>query len=149
MLVQWDRHDRLSTLSALTLAPRRRRLGLYWAGHPHNIRGPDVLRFLQALRRHLPRGFTLLWDRHRPHWATVVTTWLRRQRRIVIEWLPPYAPELNPVEHVWGHTKYADLANYAPADLAALDGAVLTSLARTRSQRSLLVSFFHAADLEL
>ena len=26
---------------------------------------------------------------------------------VALEWLPPYAPELNPVEQVWGHTKYA------------------------------------------
>jgi transposase len=149
ILRQWERHDRLSTISALSLAPRRRRFGLYWAQHHHNIRGPDILRFLQALQRHLPRGFTLIWDRHRPHWASLVATWLARQRRIVVQWLPPYAPDLNPVEHVWGHTKYADLANFAPADLAALDTAVLASLTRTRGQRALLAAFFRAAGLAL
>lgn len=33
----WDRRDRLSVLSALTLAPRRKRLGLYFDIHTHNI----------------------------------------------------------------------------------------------------------------
>lgn len=149
ILRQWERHDRLSTISALTRAPRRRRFRLSWARQPHNIRGPEVLRFLQALRRPLPHGFTLIWDRHRPHWATLVATWLARQRRIVVEWLPPYAPDLNPVEHVWGHTKYADLANFAPADLAALDGALLGALTHTRGRRALLASFFAAAGLAL
>ena len=149
ILRQWDRRDRLSAISALTVASRRRRFGLYWALYRHNIRSAEVLRFLQALRRHLPHGFTLIWDRHRPHWATCVATWLRKHRRIVVEWLPAYAPDLNPVEPVWSHTKYADLANFAPDDLAALEGAVVGSLTDTRGQRSLLAAFVHAADLEL
>lgn len=149
ILRQWDRRDRLSTISALTVAPRRRRFGLYWAQYAHNIRTAEVLRFLQALRRHVPRGFTLIWDRHRPHRATRVQTWLAPRRRIVVEWLPPYAPDLNPVEHVWGHTKYGDLANFTPDNLPALEHAVLTSLAHTRGQQHLLAAFFRAAGLEL
>jgi len=149
ILRQWDRRDRLSTISALTVAPRRRRFGLYWAPYRHNIRSPEVLRFLQGLHRHLPRGFTLIWDRHRPHWATQVQTWLANRRRIVVEWLPPYAPDLNPAEHVWGHTKYGALANFAPEDLTTLETAVSTSLARTRGEPALLAGFIRAAGLEL
>lgn len=149
VLRQWDRRDRRSAISALSVAPRHRRVGLYWALYCHNVRSAEVLRFLQALRRQLPRGFTLIWDRHRPHWATRGATWLAQYRRIVVEWLPAYAPALNPVEHVWSHTKYADLANFAPDDLAALEGAVVGSLAATRRQGSLLAAFVHAADLEL
>ncbi|MCI0407346.1 MAG: transposase [Acidobacteria bacterium] len=149
LLRQWDRRDRLSTISALTVAPRRRRFGLYWAPYRHNIRSPEVLRFLQALHRHIPHGFTLLWDRHRPHRATRVATWLARHRRIVVEWLPPYAPDLNPAEGIWGHTKYGDLANFTPANLDVLETAVVTSLGRTRRQRQLLAGFFRAAGLEL
>lgn len=149
ILRQWDRRDRLSAISALTLAPRRRRVGLYWALHRRNIRSVEVLRFLQALRRHRPRGFTLIWDRHGPHRAAGVARWLHRQRRIVVEWLPAYAPDLDPVEPIWSHTKHGDLANFAPDDLATLEDAVLHSLTATRRQRSLLIAFFHAAALEL
>lgn len=42
VLRQWDRRDRLSTISALTVAPRWRRFGLYWAQYPHNIRSTEV-----------------------------------------------------------------------------------------------------------
>jgi transposase len=149
ILRQWDRRDRLSAISALTLAPRRRRFGLYWALHRHNIRSLEVLRFLQALRRHVPHGFTLIWDRHRPHRATGVTRWLARHGRIVVEWLPAYAPDLNPVEPVWSHTKYADLANFAPDNLDTLEDAVFSSLADTRGQRALLAACVRAAGLEL
>jgi hypothetical protein len=53
------------------------------------------------------------------------------------------------VEHVWGHTKYGDLANFTPDNLPALEHAVLTSLAHTRGQRHVLAAFFRAAGLEL
>ena len=149
ILRQWDRRDRLSAISALTVAPRRRRFGLYWALHRDNIRSAEVLRFLQALRRHVPHGFTLIWDRHRPHRATCVTTWLATYPRIVVEWLPAYAPDLNPVEPVWSHTKYGDLANFAPDDLTTLESAVLGSLTDTRAERTLLAAFVRTAGLEL
>jgi len=149
ILRQWDRRDRLSAISALTVAPRRRRFGLYWALHRHNVRSAEVLGFLQQLRRHVPHGFTLIWDRHRPHRATRVTRWVAKHRRIVIEWLPAYAPDLNPVEAVWSHSKYGDLANFAPDDLPTLEGAVLGSLTDTRRERTLLAAFVRAAGLEL
>ena len=149
ILRQWDRRDRLSAISALTVAPRRRRFGLYWALHRDNIRSAEVLRFLQALRRHVPHGFTLIWDRHRPHRTTCVTTWLAKYPRIVVEWLPAYAPDLNPVEPVWSHTKYGDLANFAPDDLTTLESAVLGSLTDTRAEPTLLAAFVRTAGLEL
>jgi transposase len=65
-----------------------------------------------------------------------------------VEWLPPYAPDLNPVEHVWGHTKHGDLANFAPADIEVLQEAVLTSFVRKRGNQRLLRSFFRAAGLK-
>jgi transposase len=147
ILRQWDRRDRLSTISAITVAPRRRRFGLYWQQYSHNIRSEEVLRFLQHLRRHLPRGFTLIWDRGRPHRAKRVQVWLAHRQRTVVEWLPPYAPDLNPVEAVWSHTKYSDLANFTPDDLTILEHAVIASLLRTRGQGKLLSSFFRAAGL--
>jgi hypothetical protein len=50
---------------------------------------------------------------------------------------------------VWSHTKYGDLANFTPDGLAALEGAVVSSLGHTRSQRTLLAAFVRAAGLEL
>ena len=73
ILRQWDRRDRLSAISALTVAPRRRRFGLYWA--LHHAQHPERRRSCASsrhLHRHLPHGFTLIWDRSRPHRATRV-----------------------------------------------------------------------------
>lgn len=37
--------------------------------------------------------------------------YLRKQRWLQVEALPTYAPELNPVEFVWGNVKGRELAN--------------------------------------
>ena len=49
-------------------------------------------------------------------------------RNIDIEWPPAYAPELNPVEPRWGHTKHGDLANFVPDDTLHLKRNVHSSL---------------------
>ena len=58
-------------------------------------------------------------------------------------------PDLNPVEMVWNHSKYSDLANFIPEDVDDLHQAVTTSLGKMRTQTSLLRSFFQYAGLEL
>ena len=129
--------------------PVGQRFNLYWSLYSHNIRSAEVLRFLKELRRHLPRGFILIWDRGRPHRAKHVQLWLADRKRIDVEWLPPYAPDLNPVECLWSRTKYGDLANFAPDTLSTLEHAVAASLCRTRSRRDLFRGFFQGAELTL
>jgi len=73
----------------------------------------------------------------------------RFPRRLHIEWLPPYAPDLNPDEQVWNRTKYTDLANFIPENIEQLSRSVRKSLRRTRSQQTLLRSFFKHAELPL
>lgn len=59
------------------------------------------------------------------------------------------APDLNPVEQVWNHSKYADLVNLAPEDIEQLDHLVGASISNTRKQTHLLRSFFQTAGLAL
>ena len=67
----------------------------------------------------------------------------------VIEWLPAYAPDLNPVEQIWNHGKGRDLADLAPADAADLRVHVRRSLIGQRHRPNLLASFFDHAGLPL
>jgi len=145
----WDRHDRLSVISALTVAPYYRRLGLYFRIHDHNIRTEEVLEFIKSLRRHLRRHITLVLDRWSVHRAGVRRLLEAGVSWLEVEWLPPYAPELNPTEQVWTHTKYGDLANFIPEDVEHLSSEVADSLAATGSDKSLLLAFFKHAQLDL
>jgi transposase len=145
----WDRRDRLSVISAITVSPRRHRLGLYFDIHDHNIRTDDFEHFVAGLLQRLPHGIILVVDRLPAHRSAARRFVKRFPRRIQIEWLPPYAPELNPDEQVWNHTKYDDLANYIPDDIQALRRAVRRSIRRSRGQQKLLRSFFEHAKLRL
>ncbi len=149
IIKSWDRRDRLSAISGLTLAPRRRRLGLHFDVLDHNVRWPDVHRFLSSLLSKLGRPITVVLDRLSAHRGAARRLGVRFGNRIKFEWLPAYAPELNPVEHVWGHTKYGDLANYVPEDIDTLKGELSASLKRKRGDGDLLRSFFRQAELEL
>lgn len=145
----WDRRDRLSVISAITISPRRRRLGLYFDILDHNIVTDDFERFVAVVRRRLQRPIILVLDRWQVHRAAAQRLLRRFPEQVQIEWLPAYAPELNPVEQVWNHTKYTDLANYIPDDLLSLGRAVAGSIRHTRSQTQLLRSFFRHCKLGL
>lgn len=150
ILKQWDRHDRLSVVSALTVAPKRRRFGLYWRSQRCNIRGEDLVAFLREMRRHLRRRIIVIWDRWSVHKGRVVRQYLERHAdSIDLEWLPAYAPELNPDEQAWNHTKYGELANFCPDDLDELQAAVDLALGNKARESSLLRSFFKLAGLKL
>jgi len=60
----------------------------------------------------------LLWDGLPAHRRRAVRAWLARQRSwLVVERLPPDAPELNPVEGLWSSLKAVELANLTPPTL--------------------------------
>ena len=124
----WDRRDRLSVISALTVSPQRRRLGLYFNIFDHNIVTDDFEWFVETLLAGFGQRIILVMDRWSVHRSAAKRLRARFARRVQIEWLPAYAPELNPDEQVWTRTKYVDLANYIPADIDELGRALLRAI---------------------
>ena len=147
VMYSWDRHDRLSVIASLSLSARKRRIGLYFAVHEKNVTAEEVEAFLRYMQRHLRRRLIVVVDRWSVHRKAAKA--LADDERFWIEWLPPYAPDLNPVEHVWKHAKYDDLANFVPDDLLYLEIEFELSMDETRRRSRLLRSFFHAAELEV
>jgi len=140
----WDRHDRLSAIAALSLSPVRQQFGLYFQLHSAHIHAPEVIAFLQLVHRHLRHKLLVVMDRYNVHRHA-----LRLLQEVGVEWLPAYAPDLNPVELLWEHTKYGDLANFLPEDVDHLHQAVTGSMRKARPDRHLLHSFFQFTDLIL
>jgi len=145
----WDRHDRLSVISAITVSPRRKRLGLYFDIFDHNIVTDDFETFVASLLRRLGRPIILVMDRWPVHRSGAGRLQERFGRRVRVEWLPSYAPELNPDEQVWNHTKYTDLANFIPEDTLHLGQSVAKSIRGIQTNQNLLRSFFRHAKLNL
>ncbi len=145
----WDRHDRLSVISAITVSPQRKRLGLYFDIFDHNIVTNDFEMFVVRLLQQLGRPITLVMDRWPVHRAGAKRLQQRFGRRVRVEWLPAYAPELNPDEQVWNYTKHVDLANFIPDDVLQLGKSIAKSIRSTRTNQTLLRSFIQHAKLEL
>jgi transposase len=152
ILRSWDRHDRISAISAITVSPSRRRLGLSFRLLPDdtNVHGEDTVEFLRELRRQLPVPMTILWDRGNVHdRSKAVRAFLAEHPAIETEPLPSYAPEANPDEGVWGYTKHGRLPNFAPVDTAELRVALLEELGRLHRRPKLLASFIRHAGIPI
>jgi transposase len=146
----WDRRDRLSAISAITVSPRAGATNLYFAvlDDNKNVRAEDVVDFLRHLRRQVGRPLTVLWDGSNVHGKSrLVRAFLTEHPEIVTATLPAYAPELNPDELVWGWTKYGRLANLAAADTDWLRDQVLEELWYLREHPHLLQAFISKTNL--
>jgi len=150
LLSCWDRRDRLSAISCITVSPQRARLNFYFTLLPDNTNATaeHVVTFLRQLKAQLGGPFTVLWDGANIHnRAGLVKAYLAEHPEIVAETLPGYAPELNPDEGVWGWTKYGRLANLAAANTIELRQRLDQEFAVLRTNRHLLNSFVREADL--
>jgi putative transposase len=140
---------KVSLIGALVISPRRHRLHAYFGLLPDaNYDGDAVLAFVKQLRRAVRAPMTLIWDRLRAHYLEPVATWLVRHRRDVRAYLlPPYAPELNPVELIWGYAKAHSLANFAPLELQDLVMQTQLAVYAIGDDESLLRSFLQHCPL--
>jgi len=138
---------KVSIISALTVSPAYRHLGLYFQCLIEaNFNNAAVADFLRQLLRHL-RGFVIvIWDNGRHHRGEAIRTVLSRCRRLRLEPLPPYAPELNPDEGVWNQTRTA-LANGRPDDPQRLTQSVQDVLADLACSQDKLRWCFHQSAL--
>jgi putative transposase len=138
----------VSVIGAVSVSPTTRRLGFYFATDPQNYFTPaKVVAFLRDLLRHLRGKVIVVWDGGTNHRGPVVRAFLRRNRRLRLERLPAYCPDLNPVEAVWGWLKYGQLANYVPPDVDALDWEILDRLVELKHTPGLLRALWDASDL--
>jgi transposase len=106
---------------------------------------------LGELRRALGgQKATLVWDGLPAHRSLAMAGWLRGQRSwLVVEPLPGYAPELNPVEALWANLKGVELANLAGDTLAEVTAAAERGIQRIRATHWLPYSFLRHCGLSL
>jgi transposase len=147
----WDKRDKISAISAITLSPQRHLPGLLFQLLPdkENFHGEEVVAFLKLVRGRL-RRFTVVWDRNQIHSRSkVVRAYLAEHPEIVVEDFPGYAPELNPDELVWCWTKYGRLSNFAAPSVAALREEILGELEDLQRHPYLLLDFIDHTGLPL
>jgi transposase len=146
-----DPHGRISVIGAITVDPRRERVGMAYnmLGDNANFRAPGVAYFVRTLLAETGGPVTILWDRITIHSCEEVEQCLKAVPDVVVEPFPPYAPKLNPADGIWGYIKYGRLPNYTPPDLDVLRATITDELNRLRQEEGLLRSFIRHTKLPI
>ncbi len=114
-----------------------------------SVRWPQVLAALRAVRRRIGRPLVVVWDRLSAHRAKPVQAFVAAHPADSrLEWLPPYAPELNPEELCNGAVKRA-LLNAAPRSVDDLHRLARRGFRRLGRQPALLHSLFRHTGLRV
>ena len=103
---------------------------------------------LKHVQRQIPGKIILIWDRASIHTSKLTKAYLGSQPEILVEELPPYAPQLNPEEYCHGNVKQ-HLKNARPASKEEIRSMLDRGFARLRRRPDLLIGFFHTAGLSV
>ena len=103
---------------------------LWWDAVPRTLRSEDLLAILGAI----PRGkhaLVVVLDNASIHRSRVVQDALPhlRRRGIHLYYLPPYSPELNPIEPIFGAIKHTEMPQRSYRTIPALLDAVRAAFA--------------------
>lgn len=108
----------------------------YFRFFPGSIKSPQVVQFLKALHRTIGKKLLIVWDRLQAHRSRLVQAYLETLNgHIALEYLPAYAPELNPVEYIWGYLKHHAMPNFCARDLGVCSIAPADICARCNAAR--------------
>lgn len=142
---EWQTRDHLSVMGGVT--PQGK---VYSLVRPKSLNGLHGIEFLVHLGHLVGDRLLVIWDGSPIHRRAEVQEFVAEARgKIHLEPLPPYAPDLNPVEWLWKHLKKVELRNLACLNLEQLHMELHLALGRVRQRRALVRSFFEGAELEL
>jgi transposase len=142
---------RLSMAAALAYAPDGGGARIVFQTRPGAYNDEALIEFLAALHHELGGAkATLIWDGLSSHRSRRMQAWIRRQRRwLVVERLPGYAPDLNPVEPLWGNVKGVELAHLCADTITETARAAHAGIDRVRNDGDLAFAFLHHCGLSL
>src|SRR5215472_16211670 len=131
--------DHLSAIGGITPEGR-----IFMQTQDHSYKGPDVVRFLQLLLREIPGKILVIWDGAPIHRSQPIKDFLAKggAKRLHLERLPGYAPELNPQEGVWNLLKRRELKNLCCQTLSHLRSALVQAKERLCHRKQILQSCF-------
>lgn len=107
-------------------------------------RAERVVAFLRVLLRKITGKLLVIWDGSPIHRAKVIKEFLAQgaAKRLHLERLPGYAPDLNPQEGVWNLLKRRELKNLCCQSLSHLRQELVRAKERLRHRRDVLQSCF-------
>jgi transposase len=138
--------DHLSAISAISADGK-----LYFRVQQQAFNAVGVVAFLAHLLRVVPGKLLVIWDGSPIHRARVVKEFLSAgaTKRLLLERLPGYAPDLNPDEGIWSYLKNVELRNLCAHDLVHLHDELLRATRRLRSKPRIVRACFNGARLSV
>ena len=116
--------------------------------HEGSIKKEELVEFLKALKVHLKQPLLVIRDGARAHHSHFVRDYLDTLGgHIQIAFLPPYAPDLNPVEYLWAWLKRHAMANYCPNNLSELHTTARNRLKSAQKLPSIIAACWMQATL--
>jgi transposase len=150
MVIHPFKWTKVSVAAVLAYRWDGRRYRLFFQTKKDSYNAKTLISFLRDLRKHFPRHRgVLLWDRLQAHRSAAMNAYLKTQRSwLTAEFLPAYAPDLNPVETLWGNVKGQELANRSVEDMTEVVDDLRAGMRRVRRHK-LPFSFLAHAGLSL
>ncbi|HMB07948.1 MAG TPA: IS630 family transposase [Isosphaeraceae bacterium] len=142
---EWQTRDHLSVMGGVT--PQGKVSSLV---RPTSLNGLHTIEFLVHLGRLGADRLLVVWDGSPIHRRAEVKAFVAEAGDAIhLEPLPPYAPDLNPVEWLWRQMKEVEMRNQTCLDLEQLHMELHRALDRVRQKSALIGSFFEGAGLGL
>jgi transposase len=138
--------DHLSVISAITLEGK-----LLMMEQERSFKSQDVVRFLRHLLGQIPGKLLVIWDGSPIHRGRAVKAFLSSgaSKRLKLEQLPGYAPDLNPDEGIWKHLKYVELKNVCCQNLLELKVELRKAKERLRHKRDVILGCIRQPGFEV
>jgi len=130
--------DHLSAISGITCNGR-----LFMQVRPAASDSAAVVGFLRVvLLRKIAGKLVVIWDGAPIHRGHEIKDFLKRgaAKRLHLEQLPGYAPDLNPDEGIWNYLKRMELGNVCCANLDQLQRKLIQAKERLRHKQELIKS---------
>ena len=141
---------RLSLAGALAYEPDGSDAHLFFELRPGAYNDETLIAFLSELNEVEQRNVLLIWDGLPSHRSRRMSDWIASQRHwLSVERLPGYAPDLNPIENVWGNLKSQELANLCSNTIDQVADIAEGGLGRIGSDAALCFAFLRHSGLRL
>lgn len=137
---------KFSAIGAIGYKSGKDKPRLFFTLKKGSIRTEEILSFLASLRRLIRGKVILVWDNLPAHKGKAVKQYVNKNWFwLSVEHLPPYAPELNPVELLYANLKGTSLANFIPMTMEELKSKVYRSSNKIRRTPTTLKGFIRGA----
>ncbi len=128
-------HDHLAAISGITLDG-----GRFFQLREQTFTSAGGVGFLRVVLRKLHGTLLVIWDGAPIHKGQPINDFLKRgaAKRLHLERLPGYAPDLNPDEGIWNYLKRVEVKNRCCRDLTELQREVRRAAERLRHKRDVI-----------